>query len=148
MSTTSLRVRWSEWHHPLEVTTTMSTPLLTAELKSRLPELYSQEDVADPVVQVLVCGANGWLWALTEYSEVSPDGCPHLAFGKVYGDFPELGYIPMDELDELAADGLVWVETDFVPRPLSEVDAVHGPEFVAAAMVRAARRGIIPTTDV
>jgi hypothetical protein len=119
-------------------------PLLTDELKARLPALYSQEDVADPTVQVLLVARNGWMWALTEYSDTAPDGCPNLAFGKVYGDFPELGYVPMDELDELAADGLVWVEDDFVPRTLSELDAVHGAEFVAAAMVRAASRGLVP----
>ena len=71
----------------------MSDPLLTAEMKLRLPELYSQEDVSDPTVHVLLCGANGWIWALTEYSETAPDGCPHLAFGWVAGDFNELGYI-------------------------------------------------------
>jgi len=106
----------------------MAWPLLDDEMKSRLPQLYSQEDVNDPIVQVLLLGANGWIWALTEYSEVAPDGVPHLAFGWVCGDFPELGYIPMDEFDELNADclegfGYVWVDPDFVPRPLSQVRA-------------------------
>jgi len=118
--------------------------LLTDELKSRLPALYSQEGTPDPTVQVLLVARNGWMWALTEYSDPAPDGCPNLAFGKVYSDFPELAYIPMDELDALAADGLVWVEDDFVPRSLSELDAVHGPAFVAAAMVLAALRGLVP----
>lgn len=126
----------------------MPTALLTDALKARLPALYSQEGTPDPTVQVLLVARNGWMWALTEYSDEAPDGCPHLAFGKVYGDFPELGYVPMDELDALAADGLVWVEDDFVPRTLSELDAVHGEEFVAAAMVRASRRGLVPTTTI
>jgi len=106
----------------------MPTPLLTDALKARLPELYSQEDVADPMVQVLLCGANGWLWALTEYSDTAPDGCPRLAFGWVAGDFPEFGFVPMDELDELNAGcldghGFVWVDETHTPRPLSQVRA-------------------------
>lgn len=105
----------------------MPTPLLSDEMRARLPGLYSQEEVADPTVEVLLLGANGWLWALTEYSEVAPDGCPELAFGKVYGDYPELGYISMTELDELNAQYLpghapVWVDEEFTPRPLSEVE--------------------------
>lgn len=106
----------------------MSRPLLDDEMKARLPELYSQEDVTDPIVQVLLLGANGWVWAITEYSEVAPDGCPHMAFGWVCGDYPELGYVPTDELDELNADcleglGHVWVDASFTPRPLSQVRA-------------------------
>lgn len=106
----------------------MPTPLLTEEMRARLPELYSQEDVSDPAVHVLLLGANGWLWALTEYSEVAPDGAPHLAFGFVFGDFPELGYVSMAELDSLNAEcldgsGYVWVDETFTPRPLSHVQA-------------------------
>lgn len=106
----------------------MSWPLLDDEMKGRLPELYSQEGIPDPIVQVLLLAANSWIWALTEYSEAAPDGVPHLAFGWVCGDFPEMGYIPMDELDELNADclqgfGYVWVDSDFVPCPLSKVQA-------------------------
>jgi len=106
----------------------MSTPLLTDELKGRLPELYSQEDVADPTVQVLLLGANGWFWALTEYADTAPDGCPHLAFGWVCGDHPEFGYVPMDEIDDINASclpghGYVWVDEAYTPRPLSQVRA-------------------------
>lgn len=106
----------------------MSTCLLTDALKARLPELYTQEDVADPTVQVLLCGANGWIWALTEYSDTAPDGCERLAFGFVFGDFPEFGFVPMDELDDLNEEclpghGFVWVDETFTPRPLSQVQA-------------------------
>jgi len=125
---TSLRGGVPRWHRSPEVTPIMSTPLLTPGLKARLPELYSQEEVTDPVVQVLLLGANAWIWALTEYSDTAPDGCEHLAFGWVCGDFPELGYVPMDELDDLNASclpghGFVWVDEAFTPRPLSQVRA-------------------------
>lgn len=105
----------------------MTAKLLNPRIKVRLPELYSQEENPDPVVQVLLLGANGWVWALYEYSDVAPDGCPRLAFGKVYGDSPELGYVPMDELDELNArylpgHGPVWVDEAFTARPLSQVE--------------------------
>jgi len=122
----------------------MSTPLLTPELKSRLPELYSQEGVADPTVQVLLCGANGWIWALTEYSDVAPDGCEHLAFGFVFGDYPEFGFVPMDELDDLNAGclpghGYVWVDETFTPRPLSQVQAEA--EVIRERLIESLRGG-------
>lgn len=106
----------------------MSWPLLDDEMKGRLPELYSQEGIPDPIVHVLLLGANSWIWALTEYSEIAPDGCEHLAFGWVAGDFPEMGYVPMDELDEpnsgcLDGFGYIWVDKSFSPRPLSQVQA-------------------------
>jgi hypothetical protein len=123
----------------------MPTPLLTDELKTRLPELYSQEGTPDPTVQVLLVARNGWMWALTEYSDVAPDGCPNLAFGKVYGDFPELGYIPMDELDELGDLGLVWVDEGFEPRPLSQVDAAW-EIILGEAVLRGANAGKVPIT--
>ena len=102
--------------------------VLTDETKAQMPALYSQEDVFDPTVYALLFGSNGWIWALTEYSETAPDGCPHLAFGKVYGDFPELGYVSVDELDEVNAEylpghGPVWLDAVFTPRPLSQVEA-------------------------
>ena len=101
--------------------------ILTDEVKARMPALYTQEDVSDPVVHALLFGSNGWIWALTEYSETAPDGCPNLAFGKVYGDFPELGYVSVDELDQLNAEylpghGPVWLDGTFTPRPLSQVE--------------------------
>jgi hypothetical protein len=103
-------------------------PLLSAEMIARLPALYSQEDNPDPTVQVMLHGANGWTWALTEYSDPAPDGVPQLAFGKVYGDFPELGYVSIQELDDVNLRfveglGCIWVDPLFVPKPLSEVDA-------------------------
>lgn len=94
-----------------------------------IPELYSQEEVKDPTVHALLLGANGWFWAITEYSPVAPDGTPHLAFGWVCGDFPELGYISVDELDEVNAGylpgaGPVFLDPGFKPRPLSQVQQV------------------------
>jgi len=122
----------------------MSTSLLTPEVKSRLPELYSQEDVSDPTVHVLLLGANGWLWALTEYGDLAPDGRPHLAFGFVFGDYPEFGFIPMDELDELNSGcldghGFVWVDDTFAPRPLSQVRAEA--ESIRERLIESLRSG-------
>jgi len=122
----------------------LSTSLLTPELKSRLPELCSQENVADPVVHVVLHGANGWTWALTEYSDTAPDGCQHLAFGFVLGDFPEFGFIPMDELDDLNASclpghGYVWVDEAHRPRPLSQVQAEA--EAIRGRLVDSLRSG-------
>jgi hypothetical protein len=102
--------------------------ILTDAIKAQMPALYSQEDSSDPTVHALLFGSNGWVWALTEYSETAPDGCHNLAFGKVYGDFPELGYVSIGELDEVNAEflpdhGPVWLDATFTPRPLSQVEA-------------------------
>lgn len=96
--------------------------LLTAEIKKKLPALYSQEDVADPIVQVKFFSPySNWRWFAFEF-----DG-EDTFFGYVQGFESELGFFSLKELDELTYKmfgvELAGIERDtsFEPKPLSEV---------------------------
>lgn len=93
--------------------------LLTKELANKLPPLYSQENTADPVVQVRFFSiASNWEWLAYEF-----DG-EDLFFGLVKGFENELGYFSLSELESVTAMGgkLPLIERDlgFTPKPLSE----------------------------
>ena len=96
--------------------------LLTNELRKSLPALYSQENEKDPMV---ICKfflpATRWTWYAIEY-----DG-KDTFFGYVAGDFPELGYISLSELERLDGPFGLGVERDlyFEPVRLSEIKKLH-----------------------
>lgn len=98
--------------------------LLTEELKKQLPPLYSQEHEADPLV---ICKffhpLSFWTWYAYE---ASPEDDDFIFFGWVYGDFPELGYFSLSELESVNVMGL-GIERDlhFTPMRLSEVKKLH-----------------------
>jgi hypothetical protein len=92
-----------------------------------LPDLYSQEDVEDPIVHehITIPGTNYNLW-LTEYSEVAPDGYPSLGFGYAYTSSPddaELGYVAFFELMAVRGPYGLGPQRDenWQPKPSSEV---------------------------
>lgn len=96
--------------------------LLTKEILSKIPRLYSQEHVKDPVVYVkFFHPLSHWRWYATEYSPKEK-----LFFGWVAGDFPELGYFSLKELESVRIMGL-GIERDmyFTPARLSEVKRRH-----------------------
>ena len=98
--------------------------LLTEELRRKLPPLYSQEHVEDPMV---ICKFFHPLFTMTWYAiEGSPEGEDFIFFGWVYADFPELGYFSLNEMQEVQVMGL-GIERDehFTPRKLSEVKKLH-----------------------
>ena len=109
--------------------------LLTQELREKLPPLYSQEHVEDPIV---ICKffhpLSHWTWYAYEGSPVDADGyydtdkekVDFLFFGWVYGDVPELGYFSLAEMESLNVGGL-GIERDlhFTPMKLSEVKKLH-----------------------
>ena len=92
--------------------------LLTEELRKALPPLYSQENEKDPMV---VCKfflpLTKWTWFATEF-----DG-KDTFFGYVCGEYPELGYFSLNELENLEGPYGIGVERDmfFQPIKLSEV---------------------------
>ena len=127
--------------------------LLPATVARKLPAIYSQENVADPVAQVkLFSPYTGAVWYLTEYDPSSKQAFGWADLGMGGG---ELGYIHIPELEGLNRRGLPLVERDLYwkPMPLSrakhsrtasqhhakfprgekmtvdEVAAVVGPEF-------------------
>ena len=109
--------------------------LLTQELKKQLPPLYSQENEKDPMV---ICKffhpLSPWTWYAYEGSPVDADGyydtdkekVDFLFFGWVNGDFPELGYFSLSEMQDINVGGL-GMERDlhFTPKRLSEVKKEH-----------------------
>lgn len=91
--------------------------LMTDEMLERVPELYSQEDVAlaDKEVHAayIIPFRSNWTWYMTEYDRESGD-----AFGLVLGIEPEWGYFNLEELKELNAQRLIL--EDF-PKTFSEL---------------------------
>ena len=80
--------------------------LMTYEMLERVPELYTQEDVAlaDKEVHAayIIPFRSNWTWYMTEYDRESGD-----AFGLVLGIEPEWGYFNLEELKELNAQRLI-----------------------------------------
>ena len=96
--------------------------LLTNELRRQLPPLYSQENVADPlVICKFFCPDFHWTWYAIEF-----DG-RDLFYGFVAGDEPELGYFSLSELASIRGVLGLPVERDlyFKPLRLSEVKEWH-----------------------
>lgn len=91
--------------------------LLTKALRTALPPLYANENVADPVAIVkFFHPMSDWTWYATEF-----DG-DDTFFGLVHGFEEELGYFSLKELESVKVRGL-GIERDlfFKPTPLSEL---------------------------
>lgn len=92
--------------------------LLTKEILKRIPKLYSQENIDDPIIHVkfFTPWAN-WTWFATEF-----DG-KDTFFGYVMGLDKEMGYFSLNELQSVKGPFGLGIERDmhFSPRPLSEV---------------------------
>ena len=83
--------------------------LLTSELRSELPKLYSQDGNKNPTVYAkFFFPAGAWTWFVTEGE---PDGEDFRFFGYVIGDFDEWGYFSLNELQSIQVHGLT-VERD------------------------------------
>lgn len=92
--------------------------LMTSEVRRRLPPLYSQENVRDPIVQVKYFSPyTGSVWLVTEY-----DGRDTMFGWADRGFGGELGYVSLQELEHANRQGLPLVERDlyFKPVPLSQ----------------------------
>jgi len=91
--------------------------LLTKIDLENLPALYETEEQEDPIVYVKLfhplCGAT---WLLTEYNPET-----NICFGYAYITDGELGYISLEELEELNIAGLkVERDSSWTPKKLSE----------------------------
>lgn len=96
--------------------------LLTKEILKKLPPLYANENVQDPIVQVKFFNPQGtWTWYATEF-----DG-EDIFFGYVVGHDKELGYFSLQELSEYRGKLGLGIERDrsFKPKPLSEIKKYH-----------------------
>ena len=99
--------------------------LLTKELLNKLPALYSQENTEDPMVICKFFAVwTKWTWYAIEF-----DG-KDLFFGYVAGDYPELGYFSLSELQSLKGPMGLGIERDlyFKARKFSEIKKLHEPQ--------------------
>ena len=93
-----------------------------------VPELYAPkgEDAITFAFIKLFNPSGNWTWYITEFSLVSPDGIPDLAFGLVDGHEEEVGYFALGGEDGLAfVQGRfgIGIEVDmhFLPTPLDQI---------------------------
>jgi hypothetical protein len=94
--------------------------LITKELLAQIPRLYETENEEDPTVWAKFFYPDfGWTWYAIEF-----DG-KDMFFGWVDGDFPELGYFSLSELQQNRGKLGCQIERDlsFEPCRLSEVKA-------------------------
>ena len=92
--------------------------LMTADLRTQLPQLYSQEEVDDPkAIAKYFTPDSNWTWYATEF-----DGNDTF-FGLVDGFEKELGYFSLAELESVRGAFGLPVERDlwFEPTPISEL---------------------------
>jgi len=95
--------------------------LLPEEVRKRLPPLYSQEEIQDPVVHVkFFTPDSNWTWYATEGSEQDDD---FMFFGYVIGLEKEWGYFVLSELQAAKGPLGLPIERDlyFEPKPMSRV---------------------------
>jgi len=84
---------------------------------NKIPTLYSQENVKDPLVYVVIM-CQGAVWLLTEL-----DREKQIAFGyaQLYPGGGELGYVSLEEIEELKTKYIVEVVELEEPKPLSQL---------------------------
>ncbi len=96
--------------------------LLTKEITTKLPALYTQENEEDPMVICKFFAVwSNWTWYGIEF-----DG-GDLFFGYVSGHEAELGYFRLSELQGLKGPMGLGIERDlyFKAQPLSEIKKLH-----------------------
>jgi hypothetical protein len=99
--------------------------LLTEELRARLPPLYSQERVPDPVVHCkYFTPDSNWTWYVTEGADENGE---FLFFGYICGLEDEWGYFLLSELEGVRGPLGLAIERDihFTPGPFAQVMAAE-----------------------
>jgi hypothetical protein len=105
-------------NHKLGDVAILGMMLLTKEIRERLPKLRATEFQEDPIVQVkFFTPWTHWTWYATEF-----DGEDEF-FGLVQGDYNEMGYFSLKELESVRGPYGLKIERDrhFNPTPLSQV---------------------------
>lgn len=97
--------------------------LIPNSMLEEIPNLYETEDIKDPLCHIkLFTPDNNWTWYIIEISKDDKNLC----FAYVIGHESELGYVTLDELENLHGPlGLsIELDTSFTPTLLSEVKRV------------------------
>ena len=94
--------------------------LITKEIKNKLPKIYETDGQAEDkkiAYVIYFCPWGEWTWYGFEF-----DG-KDLFFGYVKGDYNELGYFTLSELESVKGYLGLGIERDlyFTPKPLSEI---------------------------
>lgn len=100
--------------------------LLTKELRTKLPFLYTQEDIDDPMIICKFFAVwTNWTWYAIEF-----DGNDTF-FGYVVGHESELGYFSLSELQSLKGPMGLDIERDLYFRAcrLSEIKKLHEGQY-------------------
>ena len=98
--------------------------LMTSEIKQKLPELYSQNNVHNPICSLkYFTPDSSWTFYAVEGSQ--QENRDWLFFGKVVSPVVpegELGYFSLSELEKIRGPLGLSIERDlyWTPRPLSE----------------------------
>jgi len=102
--------------------------LLPVDVRAKLPKLYSQEHVKDPIVHIkFFTPDSNWTWFATEGE---PEEDDFRFFGYVCGFEDEWGYFVLSELQSARGPRRLPIERDlyFTPAPFSQVIAQHRGE--------------------
>lgn len=89
---------------------------LTKGQKKKIPTLYAQEEIEDPIVYMKISILNSW-WLITELDSEKELAFGFACIGENYQS-AELGYVSLEELEELRHYG---IKIEEVERPLSEM---------------------------
>ena len=87
--------------------------LLTKEIRDKLPKLYANDNKKPEDVKIIVkffSPVGSWTWYATE-GEKQENG-DYLFFGFVAGDFPDLGYFSLKELESVKLPFGLGIERD------------------------------------
>ena len=94
--------------------------LLTKELQKKLPPLYSQDGKGDDAIAYakFFDPCSSWTWYVTEYDPNTRE-----FFGLVDGEYKELGYFSLDQLESFTNVLGLGIERDihFDPIKLSKL---------------------------
>lgn len=99
--------------------------LLTQEIRKKLPPLYSQDKVKDPIVQAVFFNPTGsGYWLATEFDGEDT----FFGFAEIHAGCGELGYFSLSELESIRVRGGLKIERDawWDPKPLSEAKKEKG----------------------
>jgi len=102
--------------------------LLTEELRKKLPPLYSQDGKGGKAIAYLkfFTPDSGFTWWITEGSPIKDENGREVDFqffGLVEGQFRELGYVNLSELDSVNGPMGLPIERDLYwkPKTLEEI---------------------------
>ena len=83
--------------------------LLTKEIQKKLPPLYTNENKSPEDTKIIVkffCPWGKWTWYATEWDQEDR------FYGYIVGDFPELGYFSLRELESVRGPFGLKIERD------------------------------------